>query len=197
MGKHSAPDGAGVWRAALISGLKYLLIAAVLAGLAFGAWRLLTGGSAAPPAAQPTPEEFLPSLGPDGGAGASPFPDQTSTAGSPNPGPSTPASPALSSPAPSGSPVSGTGRVQLLDGAGSGLKAAKAKRKVEQAGYQVVAEGLTSRPYQVTTVFYQPGNEPLAGALQTLIGATDVLPAPANLDKSIPVTVVLGSDYAG
>lgn len=87
--------------------------------------------------------------------------------------------------------------MQVLDGANSGIRAAKAKRKVQQSGYEVVFEGATSRPYQVTTVFYQPGNEELARALQSVVGATDVLPAPANLDKSIPVTVVIGADYAG
>lgn len=86
----------------------------------------------------------------------------------------------------------------MLDGANSGIRAAKAKQKVQQSGYEVVAEGATSRPYLVTTVFFQPGNEALARSIQSVVGATDVLPAPASLsDKSIPVTVIVGADYAG
>jgi hypothetical protein len=84
-----------------------------------------------------------------------------------------------------------------LDGAGSGIRAARAKQQIQGAGYVVVAEGATSRPYEKTTVFYQPGNEQLARDVAALVGATDVLVAPANLDKSIPLAVVIGSDYPG
>lgn len=198
MGRHSAPDSPGFWRAVVIAGVKYLLVAAVLAGIGYGAWTLLRGDGP-----QAEPSEVLPSPSPEPveELDLEPVPEENVS-----PDPEVEATPSVSptsvattptSPGPAGSPVPGTGRVQVLDGAGSGIRAAKAKLKIQQSGYEVVFEGATSRPYQVTTVFYQPGNEDLARALQSVVGATDVLPAPDNLDKSIPVAVVIGADYAG
>lgn len=209
MGKHSLPESPGFWRSVFIAGFKYLVVAAVLAGLGFGIWKLV-GNNDEPN--QPNPSESLPPLTTDPELAISPVPEETGaeggTGGSPSPGAS--ASPATTtttrlsaSPAasPTGTPASpaapGTGRVQILDGAGSGITAAKAKQKIEGSGYQVAATGATSRPYEKTTVFYQPGNESLARDVAAVVGATNVLVAPANLDKSIPVTVVIGSDYPG
>jgi LytR cell envelope-related transcriptional attenuator len=209
MGKHSLPESPGFWRSVFIAGFKYMVVAAVLAGLGFGIWKLVGNNNepAAPDAAEslaplptdpdldfsPVPEDTG-AEGSAGGTGGTPSPGASvSPAASPTaaPGASPAASPGASPAAP------GTGRVQILDGAGSGIRAAKAKQKIEGAGFQVAATGATSRPYEKTTVFYQPGNESLARDIAAVVGATDVLVAPANLDKSIPVAVVIGSDYPG
>jgi hypothetical protein len=87
--------------------------------------------------------------------------------------------------------------MQVLDGAGSGIRAARAVQQLEGAGYEVVATAATSRPYDKTTVFYQPGNEQAARDAARVVGAADVLVAPANLDKTIPLAVVIGADYPG
>jgi hypothetical protein len=52
--------------------------------------------------------------------------------------------------------------MQVLDGAGSGLRAARAVQQLEAAAYEVVATGATSRPYDKTTVFYQQGHREAA-----------------------------------
>ena len=183
------------------------MVAAVLAGLGFGVWRLV-GSNDEPPS--PDPAESLPPLPTDPDLDFSPVPEETGgeggTGSSPSPGalpsptaPSTTvpaASPGASPGATLAPPPPGT-RIQVLDGAGSGIRAAQAKQQIQGAGYAVVAEGATSRPYEKTTVFYQPGNEQLARDVAALVGATDVLVAPANLDKSIPLAVVIGSDYPG
>jgi len=205
MGKHSLPESPGFWRSVSIAGFKYIVVAAVLAGLGFGVWRLV-GNNDEP--SSPDPAESLPPLPTDPDLAFSPVPEETGgeggTGSSPAPGASpSPAAPSTTVPAaspgatPASPPPPGTGRIQVLDGAGSGIRAAKAKQQIQGAGYAVVAEGATSRPYEKTTVFYQPGNEQLARDVAALVGATDVLVAPVNLDKSIPLAVVIGSDYPG
>ncbi|MGQ0679600.1 MAG: LytR C-terminal domain-containing protein [Actinomycetota bacterium] len=209
MGKHSAPDSPGFWRAAAIAGFKYLAVAAVLAGLGFGAYSLLRADDSATPVADPVPTDDPfggVSPDPDLELGTIPEPevspaDGTTPPADPSPDPtptSTPDSSISPSPAPLGSAVPGTGLVQILDGAGSGIKAAKAKQQIQASGYQTTGDGQVSRPYQVTTVFYQPGQQQLAEQVKTVVGASVVAPAPASLtDTTIPVTVVIGLDYAG
>ena len=201
MGKHSLPESPGFWRSVVIAAGKYILIAAVLAGLGFGIYRLVSNDEP-----QPEPVESLPPLPTDEPDLAfSPLPEDTASpletaTASPGatPSPTSTVSPTASpGPTPTASPAAGGRRVQVLDGSGSGLRAARAKQQIETGGYEVVATGATSRPYEKTTVFYQPGNEQTARDLASLIGAADVLVAPANLDKTVPLAVVVGPDYAG
>ncbi len=203
MGKHSHPESPGFWRSVVIAGFKYVLIAAVVAGLGFGIYQLVRDDEPPEPDTaepveslpplptdepvldlSPPPDDATPTPGEEEGT-PSPLPSPTRTA-SPTPTPTTTASPAV-----------GGRRMQVLDGAGSGIRAARAVQQLEGAGFQVVATGATSRPYERTTVFYQPGNEPLAREAAGVVGAADVLVAPANLDKSVPLAVVIGADYPG
>ncbi len=193
MGKHSLPESPGFWRSVVIAVSKYLILAAILAGLGFGIYTLVSNDGAE----EPEPAESLPPLPtaePD--LDFSPVPEETPpTPGdtevgltpTPTPSPTTTASP----------PAAGGRRMQVLDGAGSGIRAARAVQQLQGAGYEVVATGATSRPYEKTTVFYQPGNEQTARDAARVVGAADVLVAPENLDKTIPLAVVIGADYPG
>lgn len=208
MGKHSSPDSPGFWRAAIIAGFKYLIVAVVLAGLGFGAWSLLRGDQQEPAGVEQDPVDVLPSLSPDPDLDLSPLapedgvsPLEESPGATPSADPTpTAISTAQASPLPgtTSSPVAGSGRVQILDGAASPLRASKAKQQVQQSGYEVVFEGAIDRSYAVTTVFFRPGNEELGRAIASVVGATEVRPAvPSLTDETIPVTVVVGADYAG
>lgn len=179
MGKHSLPESPGFWRAVIIAGFRYLLILALVGALGFGLYKLVV--------------------------------DRSSSAPPPSQGASLPASPPQATPSPSGASVptpaalqassasaaEGSGRVQVLDGAASATRAAQAEQKLKQAGYEVTAVGKTSRPYEKTTVFYQPGFQQMAEAIGSLMGATAITAALDNLDKSIPVSVVVGADFTG
>lgn len=194
MGKHSLPESPGFWRSVVIAVAKYALVAAVIAGVGFGIYQLVSNDEPNQPA---EPVESLPPLPTDEPElEFSPLPEETtSPSGTPSPGGTPSPSPTAS---PTGSPPAAGGRrVQVLDGADSGTRAARAVQQIQNAGYEVVATGRTSRPYERTTVFYQPGNEQTARDLASLIGAADVLVAPANLDSTVPLAIVVGPDYAG
>lgn len=112
--------------------------------------------------------------------------------------PTVTASPAPSpSPGPSPSPATGQlrGRIQVLNGSSAEGAGNRAADRFRSAGYEVVAVEKAARPYERTTVFYQPGSEQVAREIAAVVGAEIVEPAPANLDKTIPVTVVLGEDF--
>jgi hypothetical protein len=158
----------------VIAGLRYLVVVALLAGVAFGIYKLAFDKEADSPEA----EETLSPLPTD------PFLE------SPEPSPSASASP---------TPVAqGTGKTQVLDASNSGARLDAAERKLEEAGYEVVAKGDASTPREKTTVFYQPGNQQLGEAIASLLGATLVQPVgDLRLDPAIPVTVIIGPDYAG
>ena len=175
---------------------KYVLIAGVLAGAGFGIYQLVSDDQPEP--APTTPEESLPPLPTDDpDLDFSPVPEE------PSPTPSgtaaaTPTASPIASPTSTASPAPAGGRrIQVLDGANSGPRAARAVQELETAGYDIAATAATSRPYDKTTVFYQPGNEQAARDVAAVVGAADVLVAPQNLDKSIPLAVVIGADYAG
>ena len=193
MGKHSLPESPGFWRSVVIAVSKYVILAALLAGVGFGIYTLVSNNSQ-----EQVPEEPVESLPPlptdEPDLDFSPVPEETaliSPGATPTPTPSPTANPTASPPA------VGARRMQVLDGAGSGMRAARAVQQLEGAGYEVAATGATSRPYDKTTVFYQPGYEQQARDAAGVIGAADVLVAPANLEKSIPLAVVIGADYAG
>lgn len=75
---------------------------------------------------------------------------------------------------------------------GKGVQAAK---RLEEAGYTVVATQNASRRYDKTTIFYQPGFKQMAEGVARTLGVGSVQPALENLDKQIPVTAVIGDDY--
>jgi hypothetical protein len=177
MGKHSLPESPGFWRAVVIAGLRYLVVIALLAAVAFGIYKLAfdSGGDT------PETEETLSPLPTDPFIEESPTPDPTL---SPSPSPS--------------APVQGTGRTQVLDASNSTARLDAAERKLEEAGYDVVAKGPAATPRELTTVFYHPGNQQMGEAVASLVGATLVQPVgDLSLDPAIPVTVIVGPDFAG
>ncbi|MGH2768710.1 MAG: LytR C-terminal domain-containing protein, partial [Actinomycetota bacterium] len=101
---------------------------------------------------------------------------------------------------PSGSPAlrpAPLGILQVLNGSSTpGLGRAAADR-LRALGYGVVAVKKAAHHYDLTTVFYQPGVEGLAGRVAAAVGATKGGLAPASLNASVPVTVVIGDDYRG
>ncbi|MFN2610862.1 MAG: LytR C-terminal domain-containing protein [Actinomycetota bacterium] len=107
---------------------------------------------------------------------------------------------ATAEPTPSPSPVveqspQASGRLQLLNGSGTPGLALKARDVLQGAGFQVVTTANASKKYNKTTVFFQPGFQDMARAAAKLVHSSTILPAVSNLDKSIPVTVVVGVDY--
>ncbi|HEX2150014.1 MAG TPA: LytR C-terminal domain-containing protein [Actinomycetota bacterium] len=176
MGKHSLPESPGFWRAVIIAGLRYLVVIALLAGVAFGIYKLAFDNSGE----TPETEDTLSPLPTD------PFVEETPTEASPGASPTATAVP------------QGTGKTQVLDASNSTQRLDAAERKLEEAGYDVVARGNASTPREKTTVFYHPGSQQMGEAVASLIGATLVQPVgDLNLDPAIPVTVIIGPDYAG
>lgn len=176
MGKHSLPESPGFWRAVIIAGLRYLVVIALLAGVAFGIYKLAFDNSGD----SPETEDTLSPLPTD------PFVEETTTDASPGASPTSTA------------PAQGTGKTQVLDASNSTERLDAAERKLEEAGYDVVARGNASTPREKTTVFYHPGNQQMGEAVASLVGATLVQPVgDLNLDPAIPVTVIIGPDYAG
>lgn len=181
MGKHSAPESPGFWRAVIIAGLRYLVVLALLGAVGFGIYKLAFEGDDAEPAS----EEDITALPED------PFAGETPTA-SPT---------ASGEPSPSGSPsrsASPGGRTQVLDASGSPARLDSAAQKLESAGYEVIAKGTTTTALDKTTVFYHPGNQEMAEAVADLLEVALVQPVGTRrLDPSIPVAVIIGPDYAG
>ncbi len=177
MGKHSAPESPGFWRAVVIAGLRYLVFAALIAAVVFGVYKLAFDNSDT----NPTAEEDLSVVPED------PILEETPTATA---SPTASASPTA--------PAAGTGKAQVLDASNSQARLDAAARKLEAAGYTVVSRGNASTPREKTTVFYQPGNQQMGEAVASLLGASLVSPVgDLKLDPSIPVTVIIGPDYAG
>jgi hypothetical protein len=83
----------------------------------------------------------------------------------------------------------------VLNGTAKEGLATKAADRLRADGYEIVAVARASRSYDKTTVFYQPGQKGLADQIARFLGASEVSPAPDNLDKDIPVTVVVGNDF--
>lgn len=173
MGKHSAPESPGFWRAVMIAGLRYLVIVALIAAVGFGIYKLAFDRDNGEPAAEeelsPLPADPFREESPD--AGASPSPSVAATA---------------------------TGKAQVLDASNSRARLDAAERKLEQAGYDVVAKGNAANPRDKTTVVYHPGNQQMGEAVASLLGVGLVQPVgEMNLDPAIPVTVIIGPDFAG
>jgi hypothetical protein len=179
MGKHSLPESPGFWRAVIIAGLRYLVVIALLGAVAFGIYKLAFNRDGDTPETEET-------LSPPTDA----FVEETPTDdASPSPSPT---------PSASASVVQGTGRVQVLDASNSAARLDAAEDKLEEAGYDVVAKGNARTPRERTTILYQPGNQQMGEAIASLLGASLVEPPGTNnVDPDIPVTVLIGPDYAG
>lgn len=144
--------------------------------------------SSPPPAATAGPE-------------ATPDPTVTGTDEAPATGAPTEAP---ESPAPTGTeaPEQPTGldpaevSVQVLDGVGGGGTAAGVADRLEEAGYNVIAENRAARNYDVTTVFYTEGNEAAAQQIAAEFGFSEVAPQPGNLNEAVAVHIVVGQDAA-
>lgn len=176
MGKHSLPESPGFWRAVIIAGLRWFVVIALLGAVAFGIYKLAFDNEADNPE---TEETISPPT--------DPFLEETPAEASPS-----------ASPTPSPSPVQGSGNVQVLDGSNSAARLDGAERKLEEAGYDVVAKANARNPVERTTILYQPGNQQMGEAIASLLGASLVEPpGTRNVDPAIPVTVIVGPDFAG
>lgn len=176
MGRHTLPDERGFWRSVLFFALKWIGVVALPVLAIWGIWRLARGPDEPPsPAAVTSPSPSPP---------PSPIP-------SPEPSPSPELSP---SPSPS-PPPRASGRLQVLNGSSTPGRGQQAAQQLREAGFEIVAVQQAARRYDRTTVFFQPGFRPMAEQAAQVVGATVIEPAPSNLDRDIPVTVVVGEDY--
>jgi len=85
--------------------------------------------------------------------------------------------------------------VQILNGSDDTEASNRVKTKLESSDYKVVEVGTPSRNYDRTTIFFQQGFEQQGKQLAQFLTASVTEPAPPTLDKNIPLTVVIGSDY--
>jgi len=151
--------------------LKWLAILALPALAIFGGWKLMNKQSKPHPTQAPADDN----------------PAIVSPGASASPG-------ASSSPA----AVPDTallGGVQVLNASADPALTTQAKAKLEKVGYKITTTAKASHPYTKTTVFFQAGQEPKAKELARVTGATVTEAAPENLDKGIPLTLVIGADF--
>lgn len=73
MGKHSAPESPGFWRAVVIAGFRYLLVVLAIAAVAFGVYRFVF--------AEDAPEEDLADLDGSPASSEDPSPSEPPVAG--------------------------------------------------------------------------------------------------------------------
>lgn len=87
--------------------------------------------------------------------------------------------------------------VQILDAADDeGVAAGDVAATLREDGYRVVAEHPAVRTYEQTTVFYSPGHEASARQIAAQYGFPRVGPMPDNLNDTVRVHVVVGTDRA-
>ncbi len=178
MGRHSLDDQTVFWRSAVLFGLKWLAIGVLPLLVILGIVRLVTQedqrvetlpeATSPSPSPEPETESAVTETAEEGTQEASPSPSPTAQA-------------KLS--------------LQVLNGSNTEGLGNAAATELRKEGYQVVAVQNAARKYEKTTVFYQQGYEQQANDIARLLGAELVEPAPDNLDKQIPVTVVIGDDY--
>lgn len=122
--------------------------------------------------------------------------------GSPAPSPKPTATPSGTPPAtpgtPSGTPsaISSTVQVQVLNGTDVQGLARRAADKLQAKGYGIQAVKNAVNMYDHTIVYYQPGFQRNASEVVGILGTGTVKPAPANLQKDVQVTAVVGKDYS-
>lgn len=178
MGRHSADDDRIFWKSLVLALIKWVAVAALPLLAIWGIWRMVGKGEPQVPAAvvtteptqEPSPAEVL----------SSPPPAEEEPSPSPSPAPA---------------PVE-RGQVQVLNGTPRSGLANEAADRLRGAGYQVVSVGRAARSYDKTTVFFQPGYEAMAADAADLLGAEVIEPAPDNVSKSVPLTIVVGGDFA-
>jgi hypothetical protein len=109
-----------------------------------------------------------------------------------------PAPAATGSPAPAATPTATTTAVtvQVLNGTDVKGLGGRAAEKLRTKGYEVVAVKNAVNMYETTIVYYQPGFQRTASEVVAVLGTGSARPAPANLQKDIPLSVVVGKDYA-
>ncbi len=181
MGRHSIEDDLSFKRSLVMSTLKWVALAVIPVLAAWGVYNLVQDGKkskTAAPIASPSPSRPSPIVSPSPTATVSPAPSPIPTV----------------SPSPSPSKKAG-GKVQVLNGTAVQGRAPKVRDRLEAAGYDVVSTAPAARSYDKTTIFYQAGFQQMAKDIAALLGIGVVQAAPSNLDKSIPVTVVVGADY--
>lgn len=177
MGRHSLGDERVFWRSVVLFVAKWAIVAALPALAIWGVFRL-----ANQPGEKPK-EKVV--------ATSSPTPTVSASASaSPS---ETPSATPSATPSPTKSPTKG--KLQVLNGSKTTGLALKAAERLQKDGYDVVNVAKAAGDYAKTTVYYQSGQKTLADQVARLLGATEVKPAPSNLSRSIPVTVVVGDDY--
>jgi LytR cell envelope-related transcriptional attenuator len=141
---------------------------------------VIVGADYKPPAAAPATGSPAPSAKP------SATPSGTSgTSGNP------PAAPSVTP-----SATSATVQVQVLNGTDVQGLARRAADKLQAKGYGIQAVKNAVNMYDHTIVYYQPGFQRNASEVVGTLGTGTVKPAPANLQKDVPLTVVVGKDYS-
>lgn len=170
MGRHSLPESPGFWRAVILAGLRYLVVLILIVAVGFGAYNLFFDRGADESDAE---GEFTPPA-------TDPFDFEEPAEQTPDPTPES------------------TGRVQVLDGSNSAPRLNAAGDKLEEAGYEVVAREPLAATQERTVVAYHPGQQQMAEAVASLLGIALVEPVgDRNLNPDIPVSVLIGPDYAG
>lgn len=177
MGRHSLDDQAVFWRSAVLFALKWLAIGVLPLLVILGIVRLVTQDGTETVETEPP-------------AATSPIPSAEVEEEA------SPTETVQASPSPQTSPAAEKKlTLQVLNGSNTEGNGNLAAAELRKEGYEVAAVSNAARKYEKTTVFYQPGFEKQADEVARLVGADVVEPAPDNLDKKIPVTVVVGNDY--
>lgn len=133
-------------------------------------------------------------------AGTTPTPTETAAAPDeePEPDPDPEPEPTASEPVPSGQGDIDPAEisVQVLDAVldDGGEAAARVADQLDSDGFRLVARNKAVRRYDVTTVFYTPGNEAKAQRIAAQYGYHRVEPQPGNLSNSVDVHLVVGTD---
>lgn len=168
MGKHSLGENQPFWRGLVLFVLKWLGIAVLPALAIFGLLSLVLGdGDEVVETQDSSPTVQATTTGPPASPAASPPPQEPQQ----------------------------KGPIQVLNGTNRRGLAATAQERLQEAGYEAPDIGDAAGRYQRTTVFYQPGFEALAQEIADLLGAEVISPAPDNLQRDVPITLVLGDDY--
>lgn len=86
--------------------------------------------------------------------------------------------------------------VAVLNGSGRTGIAHRTADQATAAGYQVKKVGNTDAAARVSTIYYRPGFQAAAKALQRRFpGFTQVKPAGSGVPSDVMITMVIGEDY--
>ena len=133
----------------------------------------------------------LPSAGSTPSAGAKHTPTASAT---PSPT-STPTVPTVGTPTASVRP-NGVVTVSVLNGSQKSGLATKTANQVKAAGWKVARVGNYAPGAKKSVIYYQPGYEQEALALQAkFTSVTDIKPAISGIAGDVDLTMILGADY--